>query len=159
MKKLLIYYSYTNNTKMIANMIKDKINCDLLELSPKIPFSSDYQTVVDEYQNNSIDKNEVLINDIDVNLNDYDELIIGTPVWWYTICPVITTFLKKYDLTGKTVCLFATNAGWLGRTFKDFEKLCKNSIIKNGKNIVFDSTNLNELKTSINEINKWIEKL
>ena len=159
MKKLVVYYSYTNNTKVIANMIKKKIDCDMVELTPKVPFSSDYQTVVDEYQNNSVDKNEVLINDINVNLDNYDEIIIGTPVWWYTICPVVVTFLKQYDLSGKTIIPFATNAGWLGRTFKDFEKLCNNSTVKNEMNIVFDSNNLNELKTSTNEINNWIEKL
>ena len=159
MKKLVVYYSYTNNTKVIANMIKKKIDCDMVELTPKVPFSSDYQTVVDEYQNNSVDKNEVLINDINVNLDNYDEIIIGTPVWWYTICPVEVTFLKQYDLSGKTIIPFATNAGWLGRTFKDFEKLCNNSTVKNEMNIVFDSNNLNELKTSTNEINNWIEKL
>ena len=159
MKKLVVYYSYTNNTKVIANMIKKKIDCDMIELTPKVPFSSDYQTVVDEYQNNSVDKNEVLINDINVNLDNYDEIIIGTPVWWYTICPVVVTFLKQYDLSGKTIIPFATNAGWLGRTFKDFEKLCNNSTVKNEMNIVFDSNNLNELKTSTNEINNWIEKL
>lgn len=159
MKKLVVYYSYTNNTKVIANMIKKKIDCDMIELIPKVPFSSDYQTVVDEYQNNSVNKNEVLINDINVNLDNYDEIIIGTPVWWYTICPVVITFLKQYDLSGKTIIPFATNAGWLGRTFKDFEKLCNNSTIKNEMNIVFDFNNLNELKTSTNEINNWIEKL
>ena len=159
MKKLVVYYSYTNNTKVIANMRKKKIDCDMVELTPKVPFSSDYQTVVDEYQNNSVDKNEVLINDINVNLDNYDEIIIGTPVWWYTICPVVVTFLKQYDLSGKTIIPFATNAGWLGRTFKDFEKLCNNSTVKNEMNIVFDSNNLNELKTSTNEINNWIEKL
>ena len=159
MKKLVVYYSYTINTKVIANMIKKKIDCDMVELTPKVPFSSDYQTVVDEYQNNSVDKNEVLINDINVNLDNYDEIIIGTPVWWYTICPVVVTFLKQYDLSGKTIIPFATNAGWLGRTFKDFEKLCNNSTVKNEMNIVFDSNNLNELKTSTNEINNWIEKL
>ena len=42
MKKSVVFYSYTGNTKMIANMIKDRIDCDILELIPKIPYSTDY---------------------------------------------------------------------------------------------------------------------
>ena len=152
MKKLVIYYSYTGNTKLIANKIKEKLNCDILELTPKVPFSTNYDEVVKEYKSNSVDKN-VEINDIDIDLNDYDELIIGTPVWWYTMCPVISTFLKKYNLNNKIIYVFATNAGWLGHTFKDYEKLCN---IKGSMNIVFDS---NRLKTSVEELNNWIEKL
>lgn len=159
MKKIVVYYSYTGNTKKIAEMIKNRLNCDILKLTPKVPFSNDYQTVVDEYQNNSIDNKEVDINDISVNLNDYDEIIIGTPVWWYTISPVVTTFLKKYNLTNKKIYPFATNAGWLGRTFNDFEKLCKDSKLSKGMNIVFSSNELSKLETSQEELNKWIERL
>lgn len=158
MKKIVVYYSYTGNTKKIADMIKEKLNCDVLELTPKIPFSTDYQTVVDEYQNNSIDNKEVEINDININLNDYEEIIIGTPVWWYTISPVVVTFLKKYDLSGKVVIPFATNAGWLGKTFKDVQKLCPNSKVEKEMNIVFKSYSDN-LKTNIKDINNWIVSL
>ena len=158
MKKIVVYYSYTGNTKKIADMIKEKLNCDVLELTPKIPFSTDYQTVVDEYQNNSIDNKEVEINDININLNDYEEIIIGTPVWWYTISPVVVTFLKKYDLSGKVVIPFATNAGWLGKTFKDVQKLCPNSKVEKEMNIVFKRYSDN-LKTDIKDINNWIVSL
>ena len=48
-------------------------------------------------------------------------------MWWYTIAPVIRTFLKQNDLSGKTIKPFATNAGWLGQTFKEIKKLCPNS--------------------------------
>lgn len=159
MKKLVVYYSYTGNTKKIAKIIQEKLNCDILELTPKTPFSTDYQTVVDEYQNNSIDNKEVEINNINIDFSEYDEIIIGTPVWWYTISPVVTTFLKKYDLSTKKVYLFATNAGWLGRTFKDFEKLCTNAHTDECMNVVFDVNNINMLKTSMRDINNWIEKL
>ena len=159
MKRLVIYYSYTGNTKKLALMIKDKLNCDILELEPEVPFSNDYDEVVSEYQNNSINNKVVEIKDINLNISEYDEIIIGTPVWWYTMCPVITTFLKQYDLTNKTIYPYATNAGWLGHTFVDFKKLCSNSTLKDGMNIVFSSTNLNELVTSEDEIEKWIKEL
>lgn len=158
MKKLVVYYSYTGNTRKIASIIKDKLNCDVLELEPLTPFSEDYDEVVDEYQNNSIDNKEVAIKDINVDLNNYDEIIIGTPVWWYTISPVVVTFLKKYDLSGKKIYPFATNAGWLGKTFKDFTKLCPNSEVHDGMNILFKSYS-SELVTSNDDLDDWINNL
>lgn len=158
MKKLVVYHSYTGNTKRIAEMIQKQLNCDVLELQPKVPFSTDYQEVVDEYQNNSISNKEVEIKDIDLNLEVYDEIIIGTPVWWYTISPVVVTFLKKYDLRGKKIYPYATNAGWLGHTFIDFKKLCSNSSVEDGMNIVFKSYS-DQLMTSEDEIDKWIKNL
>lgn len=158
MKRLVVYHSYTGNTKRIAEMIQKQLNCDILELQPKVPFSTDYQEVVDEYQNNSISNKEVEIKDIDLNLEAYDEIIIGTPVWWYTISPVVVTFLKKYDLSGKKIYLYATNAGWLGHTFIDFKKLCFNSSVEDGMNIVFKSYS-DQLVTSEDEIDKWIKNL
>ena len=158
MKTLIVYYSYTGNTKKIANAIKNNLNCDILEVTPKIPFSNDYDEVVAKYQNNSIKDKSIEINDIGIDLKEYDKIIIGSPVWWYTICPVITSFLKKYDLSGKKIYPFATNAGWLGKTFKDIETLCPNSEVKKGMNIVFESYTDN-LVTSKQEIDKWIKEI
>lgn len=157
-KKLVVFFSYTGNTKMIAGMIKDKLNCDILEIETVIPYSTDYQTVVDEEQNNEGSKVLPEIKDINIDLNNYDEIIIGTPVWWYNAAPAVRKFLTKYDLSDKTVVPFATNAGWLGRTFVEIKKLCPNSNVINEKNIVFESYTSN-LVTSTEEINDWINKL
>ena len=158
MKKLVVFYSYTGHTKMIAENIQQKLNCDILEIKPVKPYSTDYQTVVDEEQNNSSVGKTPDIQKIDKNLNDYDEIIIGTPVWWYTIAPVIRTFLTQNDLSNKTIKPFATNAGWLGHTFQEIQKLCPNSKVDKGMNIVFYIYSDN-LVTSPDEIEKWIDEL
>ena len=85
-------------------------------------------------------------------------MIIGTPVWWYTIAPVIRTFLKENNLSGKIIKPFATNAGWLGQTFKEIERLCPDSKVEKGMNIVFESYSDN-LVTSPDEIDEWINEL
>ena len=157
-RRIVIYHSYSGHTKMIANIIKKKLDCDVLELEPKYEFSSDYDEVVKEYQNNEKDKSTVDIKDININLDNYDEIIIGSPVWWYSITPVVREFLKENNLEGKTVIPFATNAGWLGRTFKEIEELCKNSSVTNEMNIVFGSYS-DDLVTSMDEINNRINTL
>ena len=158
MKKLVVFYSYTGHTKMIAENIQQNLNCDILEIKPVKPSSTDYQTVVDEEQNNSSVGKTPDIQKIDKNLNDYDEIIVGTPVWWYTIAPVIRTFFTQNDLSNKTIKPFATNAGWLGHTFQEIQKLCPNSKVDKGMNIVFESYSDN-LVTSPDEIDEWVEKL
>lgn len=157
-KKLVVYYSYTGNTKMIAERIQKILNCDVLEIKPVIPYSTDYQTVVDEEQNNESTGKTPEIEKIDKDLSKYDEIIVGTPVWWYTIAPVIRTFLKENDLKDKIIKPFATNAGWLGQTFKEIEKLCPDSKVEKGMNIVFESYS-DKLVTSTEQIDNWINSL
>lgn len=160
MKKLVVFYSYTGHTKMIAESIQKKLNCDILEIKPTKPYSTDYQTVVDKEQNNSSAGKTPDIQKIDKNINEYDEIIIGTPVWWYTIAPVIRTFLTQNDLSNKTIKPFATNAGWLGHTFQEIQKLCPDSRVDKGMNIVFtEDHHVSQLVTSPDEIYEWIEKL
>lgn len=154
---LIVYFSYTGNTKMISNMIK-KINCDMVELKPIKPYSTNYQEVVDDEQNSGANNIIPEMQKVDVNLSKYDKIIIGTPTWWYRPAPVVRAFLKNYDLSGKVIIPFSTNAGWLGKTFKEIEKLCPNSKVQNEMNVVFESYSDN-LVTSKSEIDNWINNL
>ena len=108
-KGIIIYYSYGGNTKQIANMIKDQTNFELLELTPKVPYTTNYQQLVDDEEEKMNTKEIIEINDIDIELNDYDKIIIGTPVWWYSMSPVIRSFLEKKNLPNKKVDIFITN--------------------------------------------------
>lgn len=158
--KLLVYFSYTGNTKIIANYILKKLNCDVLELFPKEKYSENYQEVVDEYQNNENGQRICELMPYSVDLNEYDTIIIGSPVWWYTITPVVRTFLKQNSLAGKKIVPFMTNAGWIGKSFKEIKELCPDSIVKNEMNIVFTENHAeHKLKTPISEIDKWIKSI
>ena len=139
-------------------MIAKKLNCDILELKSVKPYSSDYQTVVDEEQNNDVSNKMVEIKKFDKDLSKYNEIIIGSPVWWYSITPVIRTFLHENDLSGKVIKPFVTNAGWLGKTFIEIKKLCPNANVSDGMNIVFESYS-DKLITHLEDINNWIDTL
>lgn len=156
--KLVVYFTYTNNTKMIAEKIKNTLNCDILEIKTVIPYSDDYETVVNDEHNSEASNHLPEIQKINIDLNKYDEIIIGTPVWWYRPAPAIRTFLTQNDLSNKIIKPFATNAGWLGKTFQEIKKLCPNSNVENGMNIVFESYS-NTLVTKEQEIDNWINKL
>ena len=158
--KLLVYFSYTGNTRIIAKYILEKLNCDVLELHPKDKYLENYQEVVDEYQSNESGKKICELMPYSVDLSKYDTLIIGSSVWWYTITPVIRIFLKQNSLAGKTVIPFATNAGWIGKTFKEVKELCSDSDVKNEMNIIFTENYAeHKLKTSSSEIDKWLKSI
>lgn len=157
---LIIYYSFTGNAKKIANYVKEKKNADILELEPKTPFSSSYDEVVDEWQNNDI-KRDVEIKDVNVDLSKYKNIVLITCTWWYGISPVMKRFLKKYDLSSKNIITASTNAGWIGHSLKDYEALLKGSNIKGELNLRFSSSegNGDEMITSIKDVDDWIKKL
>lgn len=159
MKRVIVYYSYTGHTKYIAEYIKEKLGCDLIELKPKEEYSKDYNKVVDEEQNNETAKHtRELLEYPDVS--GYDEIILGSSVWWYSITPVVREFLLKTNLDGKVICPYATNAGWLGRTFKEIKELCPKAAVKNEMNIVFsEDYKVNDLVTNLEDIDRWIESL
>ena len=156
--KIIIYFSYTGHTKMISNRIKEKLDCDILEIKTVIPYSDDYDSVVNDEQNSESSNHLPEIQDINVDLDKYDTIILGTPVWWYRPVPAIRTFLSRYNLDGKTIIPFATNAGWLGKTFKEIKEMCPNSKIEKEMNIVFKSYS-DTLVTSEEDIDSWISSL
>ena len=131
-----------------------------MKLEPKIPFSTDYDTVVKEWQNNDI-KKDVEIKPVKINLKKYKKIVLITCVWWYGISPVMKKFLKEYDLSDKDVIVASANAGWLGHSFEDYKTLLSKSNIKGELDLVFGSqeNDRNKLKTSYKEIDDWLNKL
>ena len=156
MKPLIIYYSYRGNTKSIVDMIQKKIDADVLRIETVIPYGSNYNQVVNQGQDEVNRGYCPKIKPVDVNLDQYDTIVLGTPVWWYTFAPAMHTFLKIQNWKGKTVYPFATNGGWIGHTFEDFQSTCQGADVKKGMNIRFDETTL---RTSKKDIEKWIDSI
>lgn len=155
-KTLIVFFSYSGNTRFIVNKILENVYADILELKPLVPYSDDYQKVVDDEHNSESSQYLPEIEEVKISLELYDTIILGTPVWWYRSAPVVRTFLTNNNLGDKTIIPFATNGGWLGRTFNEIKSLCPNANIINEMNIVFDGNNL---KTNIDVINEWIKDI
>ena len=156
---LVIYYSFSGNSKKVAEYVKNKLNADILELEPLEPFSDDYDEVVNEWQNNDI-KRDVEIKPINIELENYSKIVLITGTWWYGITPVMKKFLRENDLLGKDVIVAASNAGWIGHCFKDYETLVKGNI--KGKIDLLFSSNERErdkMLTTTKELDNWIDQL
>lgn len=156
MKPLVIYYSYRGNTKSIVDIIQKKIDADVLRIETVVPYSTNYNQVVNQGQDEVNRGYCPKLKPVDINLDQYDTIILGTPVWWYTFAPAMHTFLKSQNWKGKTVYSFATNGGWIGHTFEDFQSVCQGADVKKGMNIRFDETTL---RTSKKDIEKWIDTI
>jgi flavodoxin len=90
-----------------------------------------------------------------VDISRYDVIFIGSPNWWSTIAPPVSTFLTTYDLSGKTIIPFCTHGG--GRQanlFKDITSLCPHSVVKKG--FVVDGTSARRSKP---EVEAWLRGL
>jgi len=156
MKTLILFYSFGGNTKKIAKMIHKEIPSDMCEVETVKPYEGDYETVV-EYAKKEVETGgKPDIKKLQVNPSDYDVIFLGSPVWWYTFAPAINTVLNSFYFKGKTIYPFITNGGWLGTTMKDIKNKCKDSVVKDGIDIVFDEE---KLRTKETEINNCISKI
>lgn len=156
MKTLIVYYSLGGNTKRIAEMVQAELGGDLMEIKTQMPYTGSYDSIVNQGQQEVNRGFMPEIQPLPCDVSQYDRIILGTPVWWYTFAPAVKTFLFQTDWTGKTVWPYATNGGWLGHTFKDIKTACKNADVKEGMDIVFDES---RLRTSEKEIRAWISRI
>lgn len=123
MKKLVVYFSFTaGNTKRIAERIAARIGADILELETVKPYTGTYNQVVDqglaEVKKGFMPPLKPFAHDP----AEYDEIIIGTPTWWYEMAPAVKSFLHDTDFSGKQVALFQTNAGWPGKCLEHMKE-------------------------------------
>ena len=114
-KKILIaYFSATNNTENIANLLNEILDADLYEIVPETPYTSDDLNYNDSSSRSSQEMNDpdarpAISGSVD-NMEQYDVIFLGYPIWWGEAPRIINTFLESYDLSGKTIAPFCTSA-------------------------------------------------
>ena len=106
MNILIAYYSYTGNTEGMAEEIQNQTQGDLFKIERKAEYSDLYTEAEDEINNN---ERPELASTVE-NMDDYDVIFIGFPVWWDNVPAMINSFLESYDLTDKVVIPFCTSS-------------------------------------------------
>ena len=113
MKALTAYFSATGVTKKLAERIANLADSDIFEIEPEIPYTKE-----DLNWTNSESRSSVEMNDFNSrpeiantcpNMDEYDKIFLGFPIWWYVAPTIIRTFLEAYDFSGKTVIPFCTS--------------------------------------------------
>ena len=116
MKKTLVaYFSASGVTRGVAKQLAEVAGADLHEIKPAQPYTDADLDWRDKQSRSSIemqDKNSrPAITDKLQNMQEYDVVYVGFPIWWYTCPTIINTFMEAYDFQGKTVIPFATSGG------------------------------------------------
>lgn len=106
-KVLVAYFSYSGTTRNIANAISEKTGGDLFEITPQDGYSNVYMESNSEIRGNE----RPALTDTVENMEEYDIVFVGYPVWWHATPAPINTFLESYDLTGKLIIPFCTSGG------------------------------------------------
>ena len=149
-KILIAYYSYSGNTKSVAEKIKELTDGDLFEIKTVKEYPRNYNDIVNvAKEEKANDTRPELTEHCDIS--GYDTIFIGTPVWWYTFATPIKTFLTENDFAGKTIMPFCTHGGGgASSTYTDIQQLCPTADVKEGFTSYTDSATVEEIK-------KWIK--
>lgn len=135
-KILIVYVSRTNNTKAIAEMIQKNVGGKLVALELQNPYPENYQQTVHQVvKENESGYLPLLKTKID-SIEKYDVVFVGFPTWDMQMPPPMKSFLHQYNLSGKTVIAFNTNAGYgAGSGFETVKELCPESKVLEGFSI------------------------
>lgn len=137
-RKLVAYFSASGVTAKVAEKLSEAIGADLYAIEPEVPYTKADLDWMDKKSRSTIEMNNpasrpAIAGKRD-NMNDYDTVFVGFPIWWYVAPTIINTFLESYDLTGKTIIPFATSGGSdMGKTNEKLLPSCKGAKLLDGK--------------------------
>ena len=135
-KMLIAFFSWSGNTRRIAQEIQQQTGADIIEIAPITPYSSDYNTCLMEAQRDQHDKARPELANHVAHMEDYDVILLGYPNWWASIPMPIASFLDEYDFSGKQIFPFCSHGGGrFGQSITAIAKLAPNSNIGDGLSI------------------------
>lgn len=150
---LICYFSASGKTKEVANKIKEAIDGDIFEIEPKNKYTDEDLDWTNKQSRSSLEMNDKSsrpeINKRINNLDLYQNIIIGFPIWWYTAPTIINTFIEENDLSNKNIYVFVTSGG--------------SNEVKSFNDLKEKYNNLNWIKAirftgneNINEYSEWL---
>ena len=157
MSKILVtYFSASGVTKKVAQNLADALSADLFEIVPAQPYSNADLDWTNRNSRSSVemeDRNSrpEILNKLN-NMQNYDYVFVGFPIWWYREPSIIDTFMEQYNFNGKTVVLFATSGGsGLGDSANNVKHLAPGANVIGGKR--FNSN------VSVQELRQWANQI
>ena len=139
MKKLLVaYFSASGVTAQAAETIAETIGADLYEIRPETPYTPADLDWMNRSSRSSVEMNDPAsrpaIAEPAADIEQYDTILVGFPVWWYVEPRIVDTLLESYDFSGKTMIPFATSGGsGIGKAEQSLKSHCPSAVWKPGK--------------------------
>ena len=155
-KRLVAYFSASGITAKVAENLADAIGADIFEIQPEVLYTKADLNWMDKKSRSTIEMSDPTSRPAIAakrdNMDEYDTIFVGFPIWWYIAPTIINTFLESYDLKGKTIIPFATSGGSdMGKTNEKLAPSCPGSKLLHGK--VFNSY------SSKADLSAWVEAL
>ena len=152
-KTLIVFFSWSGNTRGIAKEIQKQTGADLFEITLVHPYSTNYNTVLMEAQEDQHKNARPEIVDPPKNIDEYDTVILGYPNWWASIPMPIATFLESYDFSGKTIVPFCSHGGGrFGQSLTAIAKLAPDAKMGEGLSVHYSGGS-----TLSKDITEWLK--
>lgn len=152
---LVVYFSNSGNTEILANFIHNYVGGDIIALEPTVAYPEDYNDLLDVAQEEQQSDARPEFNDLNIDIEDYDTIFIGYPNWWGDMPMIIYTFFDTYDLSGKTIAPFNTSGGsGLSRTVGTIRELEPDATVTDGFTVLGDNVN-----HAMSDVEEWIDSL
>ena len=137
-KVLIAYFSASGVTARVAKTMADAVGADLYEICPEQPYTSADLNWMDKKSRSTVEMNDpacrpAIAGEVQ-NMDQYDTVLVGFPVWWYVEPRIVDTFLESYDFSGKEMIPFATSGGsGIGKAEKSLKDHCPEAVWKKGQ--------------------------
>jgi flavodoxin len=131
-KFLVAYFSCTGRTRSLAQHVADVLDADLYEIRPEVPYTEADLNYRDRNSRATLEQNDAAarpsISGSVENMEGYDIVFLGYPIWWGQAPRIISTFLESYDFSGKTIVPFCTSgSSGIGSSAENLYALCSDS--------------------------------
>jgi flavodoxin len=124
---LVVFYSHTGVTRRIATLMAQHLSADICALVPDPPYADDYKEQAKREKQGGYGPR---LQALGVDLAAYDTIFVGSPNWFSTFAPPVTTLLQSADLDGKVIAPFCTHgSGGIARINETAASLCPNSTV------------------------------
>ena len=156
MRKVLVaYFSASGVTKKVAEEIASAVNGDLFEIEPEVAYTSADLNWMDKKSRSSIEMSDKAFRPEmvkkELNMSEYESILLGFPIWWYVAPTIINTFLESYDFSGKKITLFETSGGsGFGNTVQELKSSAPGAQIVEGR--ILNRASATDIQKLIEEV-------
>lgn len=154
-KILIVYFSHTGNTRTIAGYINEAVESDIVEIKTVDTYTDDYDTLLAQIRQEVAQNYAPPISTATPEIDQYDVIFIGYPIWVETAAPPVRSFLTSHNLSGKTIVPFCTSGtSSAERSYQLIRSLCPQSTFLDGIQI-----RRGTYETAQERVGQWLETI
>lgn len=133
-KKLVAFFSASGTTRKLSNTLAEILKADTYEIKPAELYTGKDLNWNNQNSRSSVEMADINsrpeLSDTSAQIDNYDTIFLGFPIWWYVAPHIINSFLESYDFGGKTIVIFATSGGsGFGETLAQLKPSCADSTL------------------------------